>query len=62
MEFGDAIISGNKDGVSIVPNMTRIEAIINMSRPTNRKEVQIYQGTVRYLITYKVPWIKYFTS
>ena len=50
VEFGDAVITGNSDGVTIGPNMPRIVAIRNMRRPKNRKEVQVYLGTVRSLL------------
>ena len=50
IEFGDAVIKGNSQGVSIIPNVARLEAMVNIRRPTTRKEVQIYLGTVKSLI------------
>ena len=50
VKFGDAIIIGGPDGVKIVPNPQRIQALREIRRPRSRKEVQIYLGTVCSLI------------
>ena len=50
VEFGDAIIIGGSEGVKIVPNPQRIQALREIRRPRSRKEVQIHLGTVRSLI------------
>ena len=48
--IGDAIIIGGPEGVKIVPNPQRIQALCEIHRPRSRKEVQVYLGTVRSLI------------
>ena len=50
VEFGDAIIIGGPEGVKIVPNPQRIQALPEIRRPRRRKEVQVYRGTMRSLI------------
>ena len=39
VEFGDAVVSGGKNGVTITPSISRIKAIWNMRRPNSWKEV-----------------------
>ena len=41
---------GGPEGVKIIPNPQRIQALKELRRPRNRKEVQVYLGTVRSLI------------
>ena len=50
VDFGDAVISGSKEGGTIVPNISRINAIRNMRRARTKKELQVNLGTVRSLL------------
>ena len=55
IKFRDTLISGGKDGVTITPNVARINEIRNMRRPNTRKEVHMYLESVSSLLK----WFSY---
>ena len=44
LEFGDFIIEGKEDGITITPNPDRIRAVMAAREPRNRKETECYLG------------------